>query len=151
MKKFASLTLGLCAMFLMLVSCSKSSPIVGKWGFDMDQMGTKVSVTYEFNNDGTVSFDCEMESESPKMELDMEGSGEYTYNEVDKTLKVKVDPSKLDLKKLEMDGFDDAMKEQVVKSMKAQYASEETYSDVEVADGQLTMTYKGQKVTMKSK
>ena len=149
-------------MFVALFACSKSNPLVGKWGLDIDQLGTDVDVEYVFNSDGTMQFSCDMEAESPKMSIDMEGtysakidgkslSGKYTYDEGAKTLKITIDPATIELKELDVESLGEGLKDMVVESIKKQYVSEETYTDVEVVDNTLNMNFKGRKVSLKSK
>ncbi len=138
-------------MFVALFACSKSNPLVGKWGLDIDQLGTDVDVEYVFNSDGTMQFSCDMEAESPKMSIDMEGKGKYTYDEGAKTLKITIDPATIELKELDVESLGEGLKDMVVESIKKQYVSEETYTDVEVVDNTLNMSFKGRKVSLKSK
>ena len=142
----------LCTMLLVLASCSKSSnsdnPIVGKWQQEVDKAGVQATVTYDFKSDGTLTQTSVMNSESPYMAIEAEGTCDYTFN--DNTITFTISAEDFNFSKFEIEGVPEEQIELAMEQQKSGMTGiEQSLTDVVIDGDILTANFNGQEITLK--
>ncbi|MGM9821058.1 MAG: hypothetical protein ACI30D_00490 [Muribaculaceae bacterium] len=152
MKRLIFFTMCLCS-FMLMTSCSGGdSPIVGTWEQIIDQSGVKAVVTYDFKDSGKLDQKMIMKNEAPAVDIDIEGTCDYTYNAEDNTVNFKFSASDFDIKTFKMEGLTDDMVEMAKERMKTEMVNmEQNWTDVKIDGDKMTATFNGQQVTLTRK
>lgn len=152
MKRITYFAMCLCTMLLVLASCSKSSnsdnPIVGKWQQEVDKAGVQATVTYDFKSDGTLTQTSVMNSESPYMAIEAEGTCDYTFN--DNTITFTISAEDFNFSKFEIEGVPEEQIELAMEQQKSGMTGiEQSLTDVVIDGDILTANFNGQEITLK--
>lgn len=142
----------LCTMLLVLASCSKSSnsdnPLVGKWQQEVDKAGVQATVTYDFKSDGTLTQTSVMNSESPYMAIEAEGTCDYSFN--DNTITFTISAEDFNFSKFEIEGVPEEQIELAMEQQKSGMTGiEQSFTDVVIDGDILTANFNGQEITLK--
>ena len=156
MKRITYFAMCLCTMLLVLASCSKSSnsnssssdnPLVGKWQQEVDKAGVQATVTYDFKSDGTLTQTSVMNSESPYMAIEGEGTCDYTFN--DNTITFTISAENYNFTKYEVEGIPEEQIELAMEQQKSQMTGiEQSLTDVVIDGDILTANFNGQEITL---
>ncbi|MDE6199262.1 MAG: hypothetical protein K2G06_05415 [Muribaculaceae bacterium] len=151
MKRFMYFTMCLCAMFAVLSSCSSGgNGLIGKWEQTISEAGANAVATYDFKDNGKMTQTMVMKSETPSINIEGEGTCDYTYSEADKTITFKFSASDFNFKTFEIEGIDEASMEMAMDQMKSQMVNmEQKFTNVNIDGDKLTANFNGQEVEMK--
>lgn len=150
MKKSLFVGVLFTVMILAFTSCSDSNPIVGKWEQKIEEGGVDMEIYYNFKNSGDMTLSIEMESKSPKMNIEGEGISSYKFS--GDTLEFILTEKNFKFTKFEVEGLDPSLttmaKNQMLKML---MDVDNRYTDVKIEDGILTARVGDQTVTFKKK
>lgn len=150
MKRLMYFTMCLCTM-LLVVSCSKSNsdnPLIGKWEQTIEQAGVKAVATYDFKDSGKLIQTMVMKNASPAIDIDAEGTCEYTYK--DNTITFKFSASDFTFNKFSIEGLSDDMIDAAMEEMKSEMVNmEQSFTNVKIDGDKLTANFNGQQVELK--
>ena len=150
MKRLMYFTMCLCTM-LLVVSCSKSNsdnPLIGEWEQTIEQAGVKAVATYDFKDSGKLTQTMVMKNASPAIDIDAEGTCEYTYK--DNTITFKFSASDFTFNKFSIEGMSDDMIDAAMEEMKSEMVNmEQSFTNVKIDGDKLTANFNGQQVELK--
>lgn len=143
------------------MSCSKNSsdknvsdksiynnPIIGKWEQTINQGSAAAVVTYNFKESGKLIQTMVMKNASPAINIDGEGTCEYTYK--DNTITFKFSASDYTFNKFSIEGMSDDMIDAAMEEMKSEMVNmEQSFTNVKIDGDKLTANFNGQKVELK--
>lgn len=152
MKRLMYFTMCLCTMLVALSSCSSKggNGLIGKWEQTIEQGGAKAIATYDFKDNGKMTQTMVMKSETPAINIDAEGTCDYTYSEAEKTITFKFSATDFNFKTFEIEGISDDAMDVAMEQMKSEMVNlEQKFTDVNISGNEMTAVFNGQKVVLK--
>lgn len=149
MKRLMCFTMCLCTMLIAMSSCSgkKENGIIGKWEQTVSENGVKAVTTYDFKEGGKLTQTFVMKNESPEINIEGEGTCDYTF--ADNTVTFKFSASDFNFKNFSIEGVSEDMVDMAMEQMKSQMVNmEQKFTDVKINGDKLTAEFNGQQVTL---
>lgn len=150
MKRLMYFTMCLCTLLVAMSACSSknANALIGKWEQTISQNGVKAVVTYDFKDNGKLVQTMVMKNSTPAINIDAEGTCDYTY--ADDKITFKFSPSDFTFNKFEIEGLDESYADAAMEEMKSSMVDmEQEFDNVKIDGDKLTANFNGQKVELK--
>lgn len=147
MKKIMKFAVCLAAMLLTFSAYASEKDLYGRWVLSQVENGIIAMTSFDFHEDGGVNMKLLVQSSSPKMELEADASGTYTYKGSTATCKFNKDD--IEISKLEIDGLSGSLREMAIQQQKSEMAkSDIKITDISINGNVMTATIEGETVTL---